>query len=332
MENLPKTLLNKDSEITNKQISILIPIQHNHEFNMVEHNSLTGTWTVICYNLADSFLHRSSDEINVSKSILSATTCKIFYYNNKISLFVGKLNNHTWKLTLYSLNTETQPSTFKLVPHHSLSLTKPDFDSENWITVSNKDGWIIIASVISDQICFRVLSKAKKWLSAYSVLAQPLAHSLKVKISSAIVVSNNLYCSFVQQGLGARICQFSIKMFQQHQRSSINIRPVCTWHIKDDPTLQNCFLSTYKEEVIIVCCNDVNDKSHIEVRRPKSKSTVTSSALYRYGLPYKANIVGTPVDPHSENLVIAVIYRDIKDDKNYIKRIDMSPYTCTATQ
>ena len=302
---------------------------------MVEHGSLTSTWTVICYNLADSFLHRSSEGINVSRTIFNATTRKIFYYNNKISLFVGKLSNHTWKLALYSLHNESQLSTFKLVTHCNLSLPELNFDSENWVTVSQKDSVIIVASVINDRIYFNVLSKTtsgKKWLSAYSILAQPLARSVKAKISSAIVVSNNLYCSCVQQGVGARISQFNIKMFQQQQRNSINVRPVCTWHIKDDPTLQNCFLSTHKEEVVIVCCNDANDKSHIEIRRPKLRSTVTSSPLYTFNFPHKVNIIGAPVDPHSQNLVIAVVYRDIRDDKKYIKRIDTSLNTGTTTQ
>ena len=333
MEDLLK--INKDIEITNNQISILFPIQRNHEFNMVEYDSLTGTWTLICYNLADSFLHRSSEGISVNKVILNAITHKVFYCNNKISLLAGKLSNHTWKLALYSLDTESQLLTFKLISQCNPPLPELNFDSENWITISHKDGVIIVASVINDRICFHVFSKTtsgKKWLSAYSILSQPLVRSVKVRISSAAVVSNNLYCSFVQQGVGARISQFNIRILQQHQRNSINVRPVCTWHIKDDPTLQNCFLSTHKEEVVIVCCNDANDKSHIEVRRPKSRSTVTSSALYTYNFPYKVNIVGAQVDSHSENLVIAVIYKDIGGDKKYIKRIDTSNNTCTGTQ
>ena len=322
----------KDREVTSNQILILIPVQQNHELNLVEHNSLTGTWTVICYNLIDSFLHRSSEGINVNKIILDATTRKIFYYNNKISLFVGKVNNHAWKLTLHSLVTEGQLSTFKPVLHCNLSLPESSFDSENWLAVSHKSGEIIIPTVLHDRINLNIFSTSgKKWLLAYSILAQPLTRSVKVKISSCIVVSNYLYCSMVQQEVGARICQFNIRILQQYQRNSINVRPVNILHIRDNPTLQNCFVSTHKEVVVIICCSNINDKSCIEVRQPKPRPTGISSVLYRYEFS-KVNIVGASADPCSKNLVLAIIYRDIEDDKYYIKRIDMSQYSCTPTQ
>ena len=324
MKDPPKVAFDRGSEITNSQNLLFIPNQQNNELNLVEQNNATGKQTLICYfNLAESFMHRSSQEINANKIILSLATCKMFSLNNKISLLIGKLSNNTWKLSFYSLHTESM--TYKQVSNFSLSIPEPNFDFVNCIPVSHRDGRVIIASVLNDRIVFHIFYKStsgKKWASAFSMLSQP---QTKLKIQSCIIVSNKVYCSLVQEGVGARICQFNIRILQQHQKNSINVQPVCMWYIKD-PNLKNCIISIHKEEVIIICCYNVNNKTVIEVKQLNSSPKMISPTLYRFKFPCIVNIFAVSVVPCSENFVIVVIYHDEEADKHFIKRIDMSSH------
>lgn len=283
----------------------------------------------MCYNLANSSLHCSSQEIDANKITLSSATSKMFCFGNKIAILIGKINNKIWKLSLYCLDVETTLiAVWKLVSHFTLSIPEAQFDFENSALVSHKDGGLIIVSILNDRITFQVFSKSvsgKKWASAHSTLSQASQASTKFKIHSCIVISNDIYCSLLQHGVGARIYQFNIsyRLFQQQQRGSITVRPARTWHIKDYPTLQNCFLSVHKGQVVVICCNADSNKSIIEVKEPKSNSISVSSALHRFEFPYIVKIVAASVAPSSESFAIAITYCDIQTNNCYIKRFDV---------
>ena len=331
----PKVAFHKGTEITSSQNLLLGPIQQNDELNLLEQNSTTGNFNymLVCYKMADSCLHRSSQEINANKITISSATCKMFCLNGKMSLLVGKFNvNRTWKLSLYRLDTDTLHATWRSLSHFSLLVSESMFDFENSIPISHKNDGVVITSALNDRIVFHIFLKAlsgkKSWASAFSMLSLPQGCSAKFKIQSCDVLLDHIYCSLLQPGVGARVCQFKIRILQQHQRNSINVRPSNTWHIKDDPTLQNCFISVHNEKVILICCNDANNKSIIEIKYPKSGSTTVSFAQYRFECPYIVKIVSATVVPCSESLVIALIYHDIETKKCYINRIDMSSYSC----
>ena len=334
MKDPPKITFNKGTEVTSNQNLLLVPIQHNDELNLLEQSTTTANCNcmLICYKMADSCLHRSSQEINASKIAICSATCKIFCLNDKISLLVGKGNvNKTLKLSLYHLDTDTLQATWKSVSHFSLSVSESVFDFENSIPVSHKNGGVIITSALNNRLVFYIFFKAlsgkRSWASAFSMLSQPQGHSAKFKMQSCIVISNNIYCSLLQQGVGARVCQFNIRILQQHQKNSINVRPTYTWHIKDDSTLQNCFLSVHREKVILICCNDTNSKTIMEIKYLKPSSTAVSPAQYRLEFPYIVKMISATAVP-SESLVIALTYHHFEAKKCYIKRIDMSSHSC----
>jgi len=125
--------------------------------------------------------------------------------------------------------------------------------------------------------------------------------------------------------MGARIYKFNIisLLNQQCQRSNASIRPVSTWHIGDDQNLQTCHISVHKGEVFIICCNIVDNKTIIEIKRPKLISIV-SSVEYRFELTQIVKIVEGSIIPGLDNLTIALIYYESESNKFKIKRIDMS--------
>lgn len=291
MKDQSKFAFDRGTEITGSKNLLLFPVQHNDELYLVEQ---TEKHTLTCYNMADSSLHRSSQEINVTKITLDSGYCTMLCFDTKISLLIAKLSDKSWKFKLYYLDTKNKLATPRLISNFSNSIPETMLDFENSISRSHKDGGVIIATAVNDCIYFHTctISKntsEKKWASAYSVLSQlqgqPQGRSLQFKMQSSIAVSNNFYCSLLQPGVGGRVCQFNIRMLQQHQKYTIIVRPKFTWHIKNDPTLQNCFVSLHKGEIIIICCSNVDNKCIIEIKQPKPNSTVVSSAQYRFEMP-----------------------------------------------
>lgn len=169
-------------------------------------------------------------------------------------------------------------------------------------------------------------------MSANALLPHPRIHNAEYKIQSCIVVSNNVYCSLWQHGVGAHIYEFSLKLVQPYQRGNISIQPTNIWHIRDNDTLQSCFLSVYQEHIIFICYHVIEDKSVIEVKKPKLNSNETLPAEYRFELPYVVKVVALAAIPRFESLVLAVIYDlNINDtNKRYIKRVDMSSHKCAV--
>ena len=288
--------------------------------------------------MTDSF-HRSSQELNPKRKLmLSTAACKMFCLNNKISILTGKLHNRTWRSSVNCLDTEPQLATWKLIPSLTLSTSELFLNFDNSFVMSYKDDTIIIVSVVHDSVHFHVIGKGiygKKSAFTNVTLSRLNIHSApaRFKIQSCIMLSNNIYCSLWQQGVGFRICQFNIKISQQLQKISLCVRLASTWQINDNPILQtcNCFISVHNREIIIICCDIADGKNIIEIKRLNYDAAVVLPSESRFAFPYKVRIVAASVVPRSENLVVAVTYHDSKTDKYYIKVLDMLLYICNQS-
>lgn len=286
--------------------------------------------------MTDSF-HRSSQELNPKNtSMLGTAACKMFCLNNEISILTGKLHNRMWRSSSYYLDTKTPLATWKHISYLTLSISELFLDFENSFIIPYKDDTIILVSVVNDSMHFNVICKGihgKKSVSTNVSLSQLNIRSggsapAKFKIQSCIMLSNNMYCSLWQQGIGVRICQFNIKIMQQLQKISSTVRLTSSWQINDNSTLQscNCFISVHNSKIIIICCDIADGKSIIEIKRLNYDAKVVLPSESRYAFPYVVRIVTASVVPQSENLVVAVTYQDSKSDNYYIKRLNMSLY------
>ena len=315
-------------EITSDQTLLLIPFGQKDELHLVIESTTADNYTLISYNLADSYLHRHSQEINpANKIMLSTATSKLFCFNNKVSLLTVKL-----KPTLYHLETDADLATWKPIPQSSFAANETMYDIENCTVFSHKTE-LTVACIMNDRIIFHTFFKTaarKKWFSSSASLPQVHGYSTTYRIQSCIVVSNFIYCCLLLHGatMSIRICKFSTRLLQQNQKSSLNIRPLYIWHLKDD-TLINCFLSVHKGEIMLICCTIVNNRTMVEIKRPKANSAIVSTTEYKYEFPYIVNVISTSVISCCESLTIAIVYHDDKTNKHFIKQVDMSSHICT---
>lgn len=324
----------KDIEIANSQNLLPMPIQN--ELLLIVQNTGIGNDILMIYNLVDGKVN--DREISSTKKIAACpTTCKTFFFNNKISLLIARLINKTWKVTVYQLDTDMSFASWKVVSHSNLSIPESQVDLENSFPISHKDDGVIIVSILNDRfkfnyrIVFHIFSKkvpGKKWTSTIVLLPQPTIRSAKYRIQSCIIVSGYIHCSLLLEGVGARVYTFNLtKLLQAAAGSSaVNIQAECIRQIKNDNSLENCFLSVYKGEIITICCDVVSNRSTIEVRQSKIDSSVVSPAEYRYEFPCKVKIIVASIISDIENLAIAMIYHPYDTNKCYIKRINMSHY------
>ena len=300
----------------------------NNDLLLIVQNTGIGNDILKTYSIVDGKVN--DREITSTKKIAPCnTTCKMFNFNNKNSLLIARLTNKIWKGTVYQLDTDMS---WKLISHSNLSIPESQVDLENSIPISHKDDGVIIISILNDRfkfnyrIVFYIFSKrvpGKKWTSTSVMLPQPTNRSAKYKIQSCAMASGCIHCSFLLEGVDARIYTFNLGSLQM---GSVHIQPECIRHIKNDHSLENCFLSDYEGEVIIFCCDVVNNRSTIEVRQSKINSTTVSPAEYRYEFPCKVKITMISVLLDTESLVIAVIYHPYATNNCYIKRINMSKY------
>ena len=190
---------------------------------------------------------------------------------------------------------------WKVVSHSNRSIPESQVDLDNSILISHKDDRMIIISILNDQFkfnyrivfhTFSIKVPGKKWTSTSVILSQPTNRSVKYKIQSCTIDSGCIHCSLLLEGVGARIYTFNLKLLQM---GSVNILPEFIRYIKDDNSLESCFLSVCKEAIIIICCDTVNDRSIIEVRQSKVNSSVVLSAMYRYEFPCKVKVTVTSV-------------------------------------
>ena len=256
----------------------------------------------------------------------------------KVSILTGKLHNRIWRLSLYYLDTEPQLATLKHISHLTLSLPELLLDFENSFVIPYKYDTIIIISVVNYSMHFHVISKGiygKKSASTNVSISQLNIHAApaKFKIQSCAMLSNNIYCSLWQQGVGVRICQFNIWINQQQQKITLSVQLATIWQINDNPTLQscNCFLSVHKREIVIICCSTTKTKSILEIKRLNFDAKVVFLSESSFAFPYVVKIETASVIPQSENLVVTVTYQDRKTDKYYIKTLNMLLYICNQS-
>ena len=338
--NDPQELFNKGTEITTDEALVLTPLQQQNEAYLMIYNSTTGIYTLINYvmHAADSYERSSQDLHSKNTSILTAASCKLLFFSKKVSILTGKLHNRIWRLSLYYLDTEAQLATLKHISHLTLSIPDSFLDFENSFVIPYKDDTIIIVSIVNYCMYFHVISKGiyGKKLASTNVSISQLnirAAPAKFKIQSCIMLSNNIYCSLWQQGVGVRICQFNTWITQQQQRITLSVRLASIWQINDNPTLQscNCFLSVHKREIVIICCSTTKTKSILEIKRLNFDAKVVFASESRFAFPYMVKIETASVIPQSENLVVTVTYQDRKTDKYYIKTLNMLLYICTES-
>lgn len=295
--------------------------------------------TLITYNLADSFtIHRSSQDIKPEdKTILCPTNSKIFCCKDKIFLMTGILNKGRWKLNLYNLDTETENLFALWKPANcAIPIIESKFDHENCIPVSHGDNVVIIATVKLNLLIFHIInipsSGKNQQVSATLTLPQLNARHAKYKLDSCITMSNYIYCS-LSDGTKTRVYKLSIRKMQQFQKSNIFVRPEYTWQITDDHTLLKCFLSTYKEEAITICCYTSDEKTILGIKRLKPNKPTVSLTEYKFEFSNTIKIISVSVVPCFSNLVIVVLYEENKSNKCYIKRIAMpstNPIQCSS--
>jgi len=258
----------------------------------------------------------------IKKTVLCATSShKIFYFNDKISLLIGKLSYKTWYLNFYQLDTQNSPVSSEQIAFSRLSISESLFDLENTIPVSHKDDGIMMVGVLNDQvkatyrIVFHIFSQnvsGRNWKTTSSLLPLQHTHPAGYKIQSCIVESNYIYCSVLLHETCAYVYKFDLMLLQKHQND--NVRPVNNWHMTE-PTLQNTFLSVLNKEIITLNFKKASNKTIMEVKWPINPLAVTP-AEHCFELPHDIKIIKATVVLTSK---IIVIFHDNKTNKCYIK-------------
>ena len=296
---------------------------------MVIPNTPTGSDTLKSYNLVEC---KEAITLEINPAKFSAATSKTFFYRN-ISLLNGKLNNETWKLIFYQLENS---KSWEPVSHSRFSISALQFNLENSISVSHKSDGVILVSVLHDQVknayhvVFHIFSQKSvsgNWKSAWSQPLLSARSSVKCEIQSCVVTSTDVYFSLLLSDAGAFIYKFELRSLQQYRKSPKDdgISPNCTWNIKI-ATLQNCFLSMFKEEVFTITFNNVSTKSIMEVKKPliKNNSAYFSPVKCQYNFPYVKIVTASFVTGFEDLAVIAVMYHDKKSNKYCVKRVSLT--------
>ena len=327
--------VDKEIEVTKDQNIVLIPVQQNCDLHVMVQSTIDDSYTLITYDLSkynqiDSF-HRGSQELGPNKILPTSESCKAFYFNKKFSILCGELSSRTymWNTKLYSLDTEGDLATWKLVSNFSPSISELLFDFHGCFAVSCKINEIIVVSIVKNHIIFHIMSKSihgNKRSSVTFTLQQLKKYPTKFIMQSSIVASNYLYCSWLYQGVGAKIYQFKL----QQKQNTTKVWLKKAWHIEDD--LQNCFVSVHNKEVFIICSKVVDNKTFVEVKQLKSNPTAVISPKSSFEFSSKVKIITASVVPLCEKLALAVIYHNDEINKWYIKRIDMSSHSSMQTQ
>ena len=318
----------KGIEIANNKNLLHMPIENDKLLLIVQNEDDM----LMTYSLVDG--KEEYQKISSTKKIEPCPTIyKIFCFNNRISLLTARLFLGQWKANVYQLDTSL--ASWKLASPCTLTTPEAQTDFENSIPISHKDDGVILISILNDQyninyrIVFHMFSKkvpGKNWTSTSINLPKPTIPSAKYKIQSCIIALGYIHCSLLLNGIGAFIYTFDLTLLQTMRVQGI--QPECTMSIKDNNTLENCFLSVHKKEVYIIFCDIVNNRSVIQVLQPKISSSVDSLSEYKYEFPYKVKITMVSIISGFEHPVIAVIYRSYDTNKCYIKGIDMSSHYC----
>ena len=218
---------------------------------------------------------------------------------------------------------------------HRLSLRSPkeQLNLDNYIPVSYKSDEIILVSVVAHRAIFHSFSlRGSKKSAVFSLL-----HRNYNKLNSCIVSSNYIFCCLLLPKTGSYIYKFDLTSIQQNPKDlsgkSDTIQLVSYWPLKL-PTLQNCFLSIHKNEVVIINFNVADDGINMEIRRLLSKPADLSSAeisqkslkaleISSAELTFKLPCVTVTAISMVLDHFIAVLCYDSQVNKYYIEKFEL---------
>ena len=103
--NYPQELkFDKGIEITIGEALVLSPLQQKDGIYLMTHNITTGIYTIINYVICiQLILMKVVVRISILRIKLfnfTTATCKLFFFNAKVSILTGKASNKMWKLSL----------------------------------------------------------------------------------------------------------------------------------------------------------------------------------------------------------------------------------------
>ena len=284
---------------------------------MVLNDSANGNYTFRTYNLLNSKERHQEIQLANKNMHCAATFYKLFYFFNKISLLTGRVEYKTWNLNLYHLALDAKPATYgswEQVPFSRFSISQSLFDVDNCIPISHREDGVIVVGILNDLakqthcIVFHIFSQktsGKNWKTASSLLPIQSSGTVDYQIQSCIIDPEYkyIYCSLLQHEVGVYIYKFDLVLLQQHRKSikeSIKpVTPVSKWDITE-PTLQNCFLSLFQEEIIMV---SFNYKNVMKVKRSEN-FLPAAPAEYEYEFSCEVTIIATSIVSNSKIVVI----------------------------
>ena len=329
LKRLPKIEYDKDYALDHTVNCNNQLIQNNKLHLMIIQNSMDGIDKLKVYSLLD--VKASIQEIElINKNVLCAGTLyTVFYFSNKISLLTGKVDYRTMQLNLYQLDTKGTSASWTQVPFSKYSISDSLFDLENSIPVSHREDGVIIVSILNDRengnhrIVFHVFSQktsGRNWKATSSLLPIQFTRNVKYQIQSCKIdlEAKYIYCCVLLSGAGVYIYKFDLMSLQQHRKNSnsVSVKPVCNWHIAE-PSLRQCFLSLFQEDIVMISFNNVNDKSIMKVKRPIN-FLPAAPADFQFEFPSGIKIVAASIVSASK---IVVMYHNNKTNQCFIKTI-----------
>ena len=300
------------SEYNNTEIEVncgcqLSPLIYNHKL-YVPVTSANGNDILEIYDLANGQKCTQEVKRNTQEVTVSYAGCKMFYLKN-ISLMI--ISSKT-KLRLYQLD---KTSAWELISCPSAIQL---LDHKNSIPISFKDNGVIVISVVNQQST----SQIKFYIFSLSIATNLKSASSKIRyntnyqIQSCAMLLNYIYCGLLAPE-GAYIYKFDIASLQKETHG---ISSNQKWHMKN-ATLQNFFISVFKEEIFIISIFTNADKSIMEIRRLLDSPEI-SSAEYQLEFSCVVKVVAASVISGIKNPVIVLMYHNVKTGKCYIKRVD----------
>ena len=303
-------------------------MQHD-KLHLIARNSTFRNDVLKTYNLLNH--SKSAKEINLtSKTMFCADIPYVlFHYRNDISLLTGRKDINTLHLNLYHIDTKAACASWEPVPFSRYSISSSLFDLGNCIPVSHRDDGVIVVSALNDRvkgnhcIVFHIFSQkasGRNWKATSSLL--PIKHKFNhnvYQIQSCIIdpESKHMYCSLILHETGAFVYKFDLTSLLKHRRgsNSVSIKPVNSWRI-EEPTLQNCFLSSLRGETVMI---SINHRNIIKVKRPINFLPALP-ADYKFELSSKIKITRVSIISNSK---VIILYHENKTKECFIKTISI---------
>lgn len=154
-----------------------------------------------------------------------------------------------------------------------------------------------------------------------------MLHSLdssKYQIQSCVVISHFLYCSLWLHETTCTVYIYEVDLLplwscdKEYYEGSL---PERSWVI-EDLFMKSCFLSAFKEEVVITTFKNINDRTVMEVRLINSMSVTSAmpKLIRQYNFASVVKVVTASAICGVPN-TITVIYHDDKANKCVTMRL-----------